>query len=138
MVLASETYAEKVWVKYTDIPALRSPNIHVLQGSIKSIDPQSKIATFLAHGLDEETSELRYDYLVAAAGLRRVWPVVPQSLRRKQYLFETGDHTRVALTGRHGVVVVGGGKYLPILRNRGFLILTIVNQAPWELKSHRS
>jgi hypothetical protein len=52
---------------------------------------------------------MQYDYFVAASGLRRVWPVVPQSLRRKQYLFEASDHIRAATTARHGVVVVGGG-----------------------------
>lgn len=110
-MLASEDYAKKAWVKYEDIPALRSPNIHVLHGSVQSFDPQRKVAIFAARGMGIETEELQYDFLVAAAGLRRVWPVVPQSLRRKQYLFEAGNHTRIALTGRHGVVVVGGGVF---------------------------
>ncbi|KAM7210648.1 apoptosis-inducing factor 2 [Rhypophila decipiens] len=109
LVLASEMYAEKAWVKYDEIPALRSPNIRVLQGSVKSVDTEEKVATFLAHGPGAEEWEIEYDYLVAAAGLRRVWPVVPKSLRKKEYLLETGDHTRDALAGRHGVVVVGGG-----------------------------
>ena len=111
MALASETQAEKMWVKYEDIPALKSPNIHMLHGSVQSFDPERKVATFTARGMGTETSQIEYDFLVAAAGLRRVWPVVPQSLRRKQYLFELGEHTRTALTGRHGVVVVGGGKF---------------------------
>jgi NADH dehydrogenase FAD-containing subunit len=81
----------------------------VLQGSVKSVDPQQKVATFAAHG-SGETSDLRYDYFVAATGLRRAWPVVPQSLRRKQYLFEAGDHIRAATAAKHGVVIVGGGK----------------------------
>lgn len=113
LALASETHAERFWVKYDEIPGLRSPNIRVLQGSVKSVDPERKVATYLAHGSTEEPEEMQYDYFVAASGLRRVWPVVPQSLRRKQYLFEAGDHIRAATTARHGVVVVGGGR-LPI------------------------
>ncbi|KAL2129099.1 hypothetical protein VTI74DRAFT_8216 [Chaetomium olivicolor] len=108
--LASDTYASKCWVKYDEIPALQSPNIHVLHGSMQSVDAERKIATYLPHGAAADaTSELQYDYFVAATGLRRVWPVVPQSLKRKQYLFEMGDYTREATTGRHGVVIVGGG-----------------------------
>jgi len=60
------------------------------------------------HG-GNEPEVLHYDYFVAATGLRLVWPVVPQSLRRKQYLFEAGDHIRDVAAGEHGVVVVGGG-----------------------------
>ncbi|KAK4100407.1 pyridine nucleotide-disulfide oxidoreductase-like protein [Parathielavia hyrcaniae] len=108
LALASEAYTEKAWVKYNDIPALRSPNIRVLQGSVKAVDPRQMIATFAAHG-SGETSDLPYDYFVAATGLRRVWPVVPQSLRRKQYLFEAGEHVRAATAAKHGVVIVGGG-----------------------------
>jgi NADPH-dependent 2,4-dienoyl-CoA reductase/sulfur reductase-like enzyme len=81
----------------------------VLHGAVKSVDPARRVATYLAHGSTDEPSELQYDYFVAATGLRRVWPVVPQSLRRKQYLFEAGDHIRAATAARHGVVVVGGG-----------------------------
>ncbi|KAK4108312.1 pyridine nucleotide-disulfide oxidoreductase-like protein [Canariomyces notabilis] len=109
LALASESYAEKCWVKYEDIPALQSPNIHVLHGTVQSVDQQRKVATYVARGGGTQTSEIEYDYLVAASGLRRVWPVVPQSLRRKQYLFEAGDHIRAAMTARHGVVIVGGG-----------------------------
>jgi hypothetical protein len=30
---------------------------------------------------------------------------------RKQYLLETADHVRATTTAKHGVVVVGGGKF---------------------------
>jgi NADH dehydrogenase FAD-containing subunit len=108
MAMASESHMEKFWVKYEDIPALQEPNIHVLQGSVEAVDLSSKTATLALPGTTESISQ-HYDYLVTATGLRRVWPVVPQSLRRKQYLFEVGDHLRNVQTARHGVVVVGGG-----------------------------
>ncbi|KAK1753394.1 apoptosis-inducing factor 2 [Echria macrotheca] len=110
LALADEQYAPKAWVKYADIPALQTrSNIKVLHGSIQSVDPEQKKAKFIARGMGVAATELTYDYLVVASGLRRVWPVVPQSSRRKQYLFEVGDHIRAATVGRHGVVVVGGG-----------------------------
>lgn len=109
LALADEDYAAKTWVKYEDIPALQTPNIHVVHGSVKSVDQQRKVAAYATHGSTTEISEIPYDYLVAAAGLRRVWPVVPQSLRRKQFLFEAGDHIRAATIARHGVLIVGGG-----------------------------
>ncbi|SPQ26369.1 1fd6dbbd-9467-41b6-a320-a38a4d06889a [Thermothielavioides terrestris] len=109
LALASEAYADKCWVRYEDIPALRAaPNIRVLHGSVQAVDVERKTATYVAHG-GAQSSTLQYDYFVAAAGLRRAWPVVPQSLRKKQYLFETGDHIRATTAARHGVVIVGGG-----------------------------
>lgn len=50
-----------------------------------------------------------YDFFIAASGLRRVWPVVPQSLSRKQYLIEAGEHIHAVSNSSHGVLVVGGG-----------------------------
>jgi NADH dehydrogenase, FAD-containing subunit len=113
LALASEDFASKFWIRYDEIPALRSPNIRVLHGSVKSVDPERKVATYLPYAGTEE-KQLEYDFLVAATGLRRAWPAVPQSLRRKQYLFEMGDHLR-SMTGRKKgvVVVVGGGMSSP-------------------------
>ena len=95
-------------MRYEDIPALQVPDIRVIQGSARSLDTSSKSATVAIHGVIEEL-RLEYDYLIAATGLRRAWPVVPQSLRRKQYLFEVGDHLDKVQNAEHGVVVVGGG-----------------------------
>lgn len=121
LAMTSESYAEKAWVRYEDIPALRDANVRVMRGSVSRIDPASKTAYVAAPSdglaassttpaaVPEATEAIAYDYLIAASGLRRVWPVVPQSLRRKQYLFEVGDHVRAVTRARHGVVVVGGG-----------------------------
>lgn len=102
-------------MRYDDIPALQAaaPNVRVVQGSLRSVDPERKTAVVALHAdagtTDAATTEVPYDYFVTATGLRRVWPVVPQSLRRKQYLFEAGDHIRNVTNARHDVVVVGGG-----------------------------
>ena len=114
LALADDTYAAKAWVKYDDIAALHSSNgntIRHFHGSVQLIDMKKKKASFVARGSGMETTEVAYDYLVAASGLRRVWPVVPQSLRRKQYLFEVEEHITATTKGRHGVVVVGGGEF---------------------------
>lgn len=108
LALADESYASKCWVKYDDIPALQDPQINILHGSVTALDCAAKKATIAAHGT-AEPSQLEYDYAIIASGLRRVWPVVPQSLRRKQFLFEAGDHIRAMNNSSHGVVVVGGG-----------------------------
>lgn len=119
LALASNSYAEKAWVKYSDIAALQQPNIHIIQGTAKTIDPVSKTATITTIDTEGATSTttspttldrvLPYDFFVAGSGLRRVWPVVPQSLRRKQYLLEIGSHVHSVSNARNGVLVVGGG-----------------------------
>ncbi|KAK4457159.1 hypothetical protein QBC42DRAFT_350695 [Cladorrhinum samala] len=109
LALADRDYAAKAWVKYEDLPCVRdSSNIRVLQGSVKEIDQVRKQARYLARGRTEDEM-VEYDYFVAAAGLRRAWPAVPQSLGRKQWLLEAGTHITEGHRGRYGVVVVGGG-----------------------------
>ncbi|TPX07361.1 uncharacterized protein E0L32_002169 [Thyridium curvatum] len=108
LALASNEYAEKAWVRYADVGALQRPNIRVVQGSAQSVDPTARKALILKSGCDKPV-ETEYDYLIAASGLRRVWPVVPQALTRKQYLVEAADHIKKVSEGKHGVVVVGGG-----------------------------
>ncbi|KAF5667580.1 pyridine nucleotide-disulfide oxidoreductase [Fusarium heterosporum] len=108
LALADSNFSKKNWVKYSDIPGLKDPSINIIQGSVNSVNPETKKAIISAH-LTQEKSELEYDYLVASTGLRRVWPVVPQSLTRKQYLLEAENHINAVQNAKHGVVVVGGG-----------------------------
>lgn len=108
LALASSEYAEKAWVKFEDVAALQRPNIRIIQGSATRVDAASKTATVTPTGTTE-SRQLAYDFLIAASGLRRAWPVVPQSLRCKQYLFEAGDHIDAVSRAAHGVLVVGGG-----------------------------
>lgn len=76
---------------------------------MKHIDPEQRIAT-ITDSVTEESYSERYDYLIVASGLRRVWPVVPQSLTKKSYLYETSEHIHAVKKSAGGVVVVGGGK----------------------------
>jgi NADPH-dependent 2,4-dienoyl-CoA reductase/sulfur reductase-like enzyme len=107
LALASHDYAANVWTKYQDIPALK--DVHCIQGSVTSIDAKKRLAVI------EETqtlsvSERSYDFLVAASGMRRVWPVVPQSRTRESYLNEVGAHIEAVKNAKDGVVVIGGGE----------------------------
>ncbi|EWZ96636.1 hypothetical protein FOWG_03942 [Fusarium oxysporum f. sp. lycopersici MN25] len=108
LALADSNFSKKNWVKYSDIPGLKDPSINIIQGSVTSVDPATKKATISAH-LTKEKNTLEYDYLVSATGLRRVWPVVPQSKTRKQYLLEAENHITSVHNAKHGVMVVGGG-----------------------------
>ncbi|KAJ5266510.1 hypothetical protein N7478_009318 [Penicillium angulare] len=106
--LACEKYASDTWRQFKDIPALKSPDFNFIQGSVNKVDCASKIA----HILDTETQENRtekYDYLIAGSGLRRVFPVVPQSLRRAEFLEEAKKHVENLRNASEGIVVVGGG-----------------------------
>ncbi|PWY89881.1 apoptosis inducing factor [Aspergillus heteromorphus CBS 117.55] len=106
--LASEEYASKTWTKFADIPALQSPSVRFVQGSVSSVDCQTKIAQIL----DTETQETRkekYDFLIASSGLRRGFPTVPQSLRREEFLSETRTNVDAIRHAQDGVVVIGGG-----------------------------
>lgn len=108
LAFADAEYAKKAWVKFQDVKALQVPNVNVLHGSVSSVDCEAKTATVINNTTKEVTTH-EYDYLVTASGLRRVWPVVPQSLTRKQYLLEAEEQIHAVHNARHGVVVVGGG-----------------------------
>lgn len=97
-----------MWVRYDDIPALQHPNVRWTQGSITKLDSDRHVAQVK----DSKTGELvehDYDYFIAATGLRRQYPVVPQEVTRKTYLDETGGHVGAVKSASEGVVVIGGG-----------------------------
>ena len=108
LAFASNKYAEKFWHRFDDIPALKHPSIRWTQGSVINVDTDALRARIRHTGTNEESTH-DYDYLIAASGLRRAFPVVPQSLTRKQYLLETSNHIRAVKESRDGVVVIGGG-----------------------------
>lgn len=109
MALSSPEYAKKAWRKYNDIAALQHPNVRITQGSLTKIDHDRKIASIKLSTADNEPLEEPYDFFIAATGLRRVWPVVPQSLTKESYLTETAVHIANISTASHGTVIIGGG-----------------------------
>ncbi|UKZ82206.1 hypothetical protein TrVFT333_009990 [Trichoderma virens FT-333] len=108
LALADTEYAKKAWVKFQDIPGLQLPNVRFVQGSVSNVDCDAKTAT-VVDSTTKESVTYQYDYFVTATGLRRVWPVVPQSLTRKQYLLEVETQINALDGAKDGVVIVGGG-----------------------------
>ncbi|KAB8232458.1 putative pyridine nucleotide-disulfide oxidoreductase AMID-like [Aspergillus alliaceus] len=106
--LACDKFASKTWTKFNDIPALKSSNLQIVRGSINNVDFQNKVAQIL----DLETKETRqekYDFFIAGTGLRRVFPTVPQSLKREEFLKEALSHKEDIRNAHDGVVIIGGG-----------------------------
>jgi hypothetical protein len=108
LALASESYSAKAWQKFEGIPALQIPTISWTQGSAVKVDSSKKTA-MISNSKSGEQYEEKYDYLIAASGLRRVWPVSPQSTTREKYLCEAKEHIDLVKNARDGVVVIGGG-----------------------------
>ena len=95
---------------FSTIPVLQVPNLNIIQGSVSSISPSAKTATIQ---ISSGESEVGYDYLIAASGLRRVFPVVPQSLSEKSYLQEAKEQIEKIKSSTEAIVVIGGGMYTP-------------------------
>ena len=112
LALASASYAPKAWASFPSIPALACDNVRFIQGTASSLNPSSRTLAILPHSTSSTSStpiSIEYDFFMATSGIRRVWPVVPQSLTRGEYLAETSAHiARVSAPGAV-VLIVGGG-----------------------------
>ncbi|KAI2468965.1 FAD/NAD(P)-binding domain-containing protein [Annulohypoxylon bovei var. microspora] len=108
LALASTSYAEKAWVYYKNIPILQRPDVRFVHGTVSKVDPETKTATIVEQPNQEERAEA-YDFFVAATGLRRVWPVVPQSAKKEDYLEEARRHISAVTNSTVPVLIVGGG-----------------------------
>ncbi|KAK5072501.1 hypothetical protein LTR64_005026 [Lithohypha guttulata] len=108
LALASSDYAAKAWVKFSDVPGLQHPSFSFIHGSVEKVDINTKTAVIRRKDSSSPVDQ-EYDYLIAASGLRRAWPVVPQSLSRNTYLPEAQTHIDSVMNARNGVVVIGGG-----------------------------
>ncbi|KAL4941671.1 hypothetical protein BDV06DRAFT_177447 [Aspergillus oleicola] len=106
LALSSKEYAESFWLKFSDLPALQTPEIRVVQGSIDSLDCASKTATVAtAEGAVKES----YDYMITCTGLARQYPSAPSSFTREKFLAETADNLANVRDASKGVAVIGGG-----------------------------
>jgi Pyridine nucleotide-disulphide oxidoreductase len=124
LALASGDFTPKAWVKFDELPALHASNIFHIQGTVANVDCERKIAV-ISHTNTGRQYEESYDYLIAASGLRRAWPTVPQSLQREKYLEEAGDHIEKLKKTKEGVVVIGGGMYALLLSDCRVNLLTM-------------
>ncbi|EFX03678.1 pyridine nucleotide-disulfide oxidoreductase [Grosmannia clavigera kw1407] len=109
LVFASTDYAKKAWVPYGDVPALQdASHIQMVQGSVTNIDLAAKKA-MVKQANSSVPVTFDYDFVVVASGLRRIFPVVPQSLDKDSYLAEITPHVQAVSSAQNGVLVVGGG-----------------------------
>jgi NADH dehydrogenase FAD-containing subunit len=109
LAFASTNYANKAWKRFEDIPALQTSAVRFVQGTVANVDCQEKHATLREHRSNEKLT-IFYDYMIAASGLRRTWPTVPQALRRKEYLLEMATHIHATERAKDSVIVIGGGE----------------------------
>lgn len=75
---------------------------------MESIDAAVRSATIKLQG-QNDISKQNYDYLVAASGLRRMWPTVPRALSKKNWLIEADEHIATIKDATNRVVIIGGG-----------------------------
>jgi NADH dehydrogenase FAD-containing subunit len=106
--MADTSFATRAWMRFTDLAALKTPRVNFTQASVVRVNLGSKTVKAKIAGSDIEINE-PYDYLLAASGLRRGWPVVPQSLHKENYLNEYMARATSIQKGKHGVIVIGGG-----------------------------
>ncbi|KAL4928511.1 putative pyridine nucleotide-disulfide oxidoreductase AMID-like [Aspergillus undulatus] len=106
LALSSKEFAESFWLKFSDIPALQTPEIRCVQGSVDSLDCSSKTATIAtAEGAVQES----YDYMITCTGLAREYPSAPRSFTREAFLAETAENLANVRDASKGVAVIGGG-----------------------------
>ena len=85
-------------------------NVKTVHGSVTSVDMAAKTAVIKEAATAGGASRtVDFDFIIVATGLRRAFPVVPQSGDRAAYLAEVGQHIEAVTTAKDGVLVVGGG-----------------------------
>lgn len=108
--MVSEEYSQKVWTEYSALEILQHPSVKYMQGKLASVSPESKEAVILPFN-SETPSTVGYDFFVAATGLHRAWPVVPQALTKSEFLADVKRQVKAIQDAKDGVVVIGGGKF---------------------------
>jgi NADH dehydrogenase FAD-containing subunit len=102
--------AGDMWIRYDEIAWLKAQNdketgVTVLQGNVTRLDLESKTISLAS---PSASTDVKYDYLLVATGMRRSLPVVPESLNRDAY--ELDVETFEKELGTYGsIVIVGGG-----------------------------
>ncbi|PSN74030.1 FAD/NAD(P)-binding domain-containing protein [Corynespora cassiicola Philippines] len=103
-----------MWKRFSHLNELKHPNLHFKHGSVKNIDPASKVAEW--QDRTGKTQHQAYDYLIMATGLRRHWPAVPRHGSYDEYLKDgkqfiskiVGGDPEKPQDGRK-IVIIGAG-----------------------------
>ncbi|KAF2798625.1 FAD/NAD(P)-binding domain-containing protein [Melanomma pulvis-pyrius CBS 109.77] len=77
-------HTKLMWKRFSQLNELRHPNLHFKHGSVKKVDPETKIAEWVDKS--GKTQFQSYDYVIMATGLRRHWPAVPKQGSYEDYL----------------------------------------------------
>lgn len=106
-------YTSHMWKRFSHLNELKQSNLTFKHGSVKSINPEAKVAEWSDRS--GKTQQQAYDYLVVATGLKRHWPAVPKSGSYEEYLRD-GKSFIEKITGgdesKHEgrrVVIIGAG-----------------------------
>jgi len=102
-----------MWKRFSHLNELRQSNLHFHHGSVKEINPETKVAEWCDR--NGKTHRQAYDYLIMATGLKRCFPAVPKSGSFEDYQKDAGAFIDkitggdpLKCQGRR-VVVVGAG-----------------------------
>jgi NADH dehydrogenase FAD-containing subunit len=102
-----------MWKRFSHLNELKQPNLTFKHGSVKSINPDAKVAEWCDR--NGKTQQQAYDYLVVATGLKRHWPAVPKSGSYEEYM-KDGEAFIKKITGGDSsklqsrkIVVIGAG-----------------------------
>lgn len=106
----SREHVQPFWKKFSNIKSLKRPNVHFVQGSVENVDTQNMAARVRTTG-SGANQKIPYHSFVAATGLQRAWPIVPNKHNFEGYVNDAN-----ALIENIGlaedVMVIGGGKRL--------------------------
>ena len=103
------------WKEFSALKELRHPSLTTARGRIDQLDCEARRAnlTNLTSGV---TSHLDYDHVLVATGLRRQWPIVPESHSKDRYVMDALQHINT-LEASKRVVVIGGGVLISMQSN---------------------
>ncbi|RMZ67978.1 FAD-dependent pyridine nucleotide-disulfide oxidoreductase [Pyrenophora seminiperda CCB06] len=99
--------------RFSHLNELKQSNLHFNHGSVKNINPESKVAEWCDRS--GKTHHQIYDYLVMATGLKRSFPAVPKSGSFDEYRRDAGAFIDKITGGDPSkcqgrrVVVIGAG-----------------------------
>ncbi|OJZ80604.1 hypothetical protein ASPFODRAFT_38020 [Aspergillus luchuensis CBS 106.47] len=108
LAYCSPEHAARMWRLYRGFPKLNRPDVTFVQGTVVRVDASTRTVSYQSP--EGQQQDLPYDYLLAATGLRRPWPVVPRTTEMRSYLADAGTAARrLSAAGKIGIVVIGGG-----------------------------
>lgn len=127
LALTTPGYAERAWRGYADCSSLERAGVEFIHGQVSSVDVLDKVVKYqtLTSSPTESvvSTEIHYDYLIAATGLNRAWPIVPFHYTKHTYLKDIEGQRTGLEQVKGAIVIVGGGRQFACPLS-SFLMLT--------------